>query len=311
MGHQGPGDRHCAGDRFRRGHVRDVAEHAASRCSTRRRCTTSSTASPTSSPHVKRAPLSLARRIEVDPRRGAGPAAGRGRCHAGCAGHGRTGHRAADLDPGTPRRRWSTTCTCARAAGSSRIATAKCWSARRSPVSHQLEIGDSVTAVINGRRQKLTIVGVVLSPEYIIQIHGANLLPDDRRFGIFWMGYEQLASAFNMDGAFNDVAMTLMPRGARNAEVIQRLDDLTQALRRPRGQRPRGPRLAPLHLGRNPAAAQHGPDRADHLLLRGGVPAERRADAVDRRPAGADRGPEGVRLHASCRSACTTSSWCC
>lgn len=94
-------------------------------------------------------------------------------------------------------------------------------------VSHHLEIGESVTAVINGRRQKLTIVGVVLSPEYIIQIHGANLLPDDRRFGIFWMGYEQLASAFNLDGAFNDVAITLS-RGASEPEVIQRLDDLTK-----------------------------------------------------------------------------------
>lgn len=94
-------------------------------------------------------------------------------------------------------------------------------------VSHHLEIGESVTAVINGRRQKLTVVGVVLSPEYIIQIHGANLLPDDRRFGIFWMGYEQLASAFNLDGAFNDVAITLS-RGASEPEVIQRLDDLTK-----------------------------------------------------------------------------------
>ncbi len=94
-------------------------------------------------------------------------------------------------------------------------------------VSHQLEIGESVTAVINGRRQKLTIVGVVLSPEYIIQIHGANLLPDDRRFGVFWMGYEQLASAFNLDGAFNNVAITLS-RDAVEAEVIQRLDQLTK-----------------------------------------------------------------------------------
>ncbi len=93
--------------------------------------------------------------------------------------------------------------------------------------SHRLQIGETVTAVINGRRQKLTIVGIVLSPEYIIQIHGANLLPDDRRFGIFWVGYEQLASAFNLDGAFNNVALTLS-RGAIEREAIQRLDDLTK-----------------------------------------------------------------------------------
>jgi putative ABC transport system permease protein len=91
--------------------------------------------------------------------------------------------------------------------------------------SHQLQIGDSVTAVINGRRQQLTIVGIVLSPEYIIQIFGANLLPDDRRFGVFWMSYDQLAAAFDLDGAFNDVVLTLA-RGASEATVMQRLDDL-------------------------------------------------------------------------------------
>jgi putative ABC transport system permease protein len=91
--------------------------------------------------------------------------------------------------------------------------------------SHGLEPGSSVTAVINGRRQELTIVGIVLSPEYVIQIHGANLLPDDRRFGVFWMSYQQLAAAFDMDGAFNNVALTLT-RGASEPTVIQRLDDL-------------------------------------------------------------------------------------
>lgn len=93
--------------------------------------------------------------------------------------------------------------------------------------SHHLEIGETVSAVINGRRQQLTIVGVVLSPEYVIQIHGSNLLPDDRRFGIFWMGYEQLASAFDLDGAFNNAALTLS-RGALEPEVIRTLDDLTK-----------------------------------------------------------------------------------
>jgi putative ABC transport system permease protein len=93
--------------------------------------------------------------------------------------------------------------------------------------SHHLAIGETVSAVINGRRQHLTIVGVVLSPEYVIQIHGSNLLPDDHRFGIFWMGYEQLAAAFDLDGSFNNVALTL-GRGALEPEVIRTLDDLTK-----------------------------------------------------------------------------------
>jgi putative ABC transport system permease protein len=93
--------------------------------------------------------------------------------------------------------------------------------------SHNMRMGDHVIAIINGRRQQLTVVGVALSPEYVIQIHGSNLLPDDERFGIFWMGYEQLAAAFNLEGAFNDIAITLTPN-ASEPEVIERLDDLTK-----------------------------------------------------------------------------------
>jgi len=70
-----------------------------------------------------------------------------------------------------------------------------------------------------------------------------------RRFGIFWMGYDQLAPAFNLDGAFNDIALTLA-RGASQPEVIQRLDDLIEALRIRGGGAARGTRLAPPTFGR-------------------------------------------------------------
>ena len=93
--------------------------------------------------------------------------------------------------------------------------------------AHKLTEGDQLSAIINGRHQTLEIVGIVLSPEYIIQIQTGGLLPDSRRFGVFWMSHEQLAAAFNMDGAFNDVSLTLM-RGASQPEVMKQLDDLTE-----------------------------------------------------------------------------------
>jgi putative ABC transport system permease protein len=92
--------------------------------------------------------------------------------------------------------------------------------------AHRLHPGDSVTAVINGRLQRLRIVGIALSPEYIYSIRPGELLPDDQRFGVFWMGETDLAAAFDMRGAFNDVSLTLMP-DAIEAEVVQRLDRLT------------------------------------------------------------------------------------
>ncbi len=92
-------------------------------------------------------------------------------------------------------------------------------------LAHELEPGDTVRAIINGRRRDLRIVGFALSPEFIYTIRPGELIPDDTRFGVFWMERRSLASAFDMEGGFNDVALTLMP-GAREDDVIARLDDL-------------------------------------------------------------------------------------
>jgi putative ABC transport system permease protein len=93
--------------------------------------------------------------------------------------------------------------------------------------AHNLHPGDEVEAIINGRLQSLKIVGITLSPEYLIQISAGSLMPDDRRFGVFYMSYEGLAAALDMDGAFNDVTLRLM-RGALEPEVIRRLDTITE-----------------------------------------------------------------------------------
>jgi putative ABC transport system permease protein len=85
--------------------------------------------------------------------------------------------------------------------------------------------GASIGAVINGRRRDLTIVGIALSPEYIYGIRPGELVPDDSRFGIFWMDGRSLAAAFDMEGGFNSVAVTLAPRAAEE-DVIARLDQL-------------------------------------------------------------------------------------
>ncbi len=91
--------------------------------------------------------------------------------------------------------------------------------------AHGLRPGDSLHAVLNGRRRRLEIVGIGLSPEFIYTIRPGELIPDDKRFGVFWMERRALAAAFDMEGGFNDVALLLMPE-ARSEAVIQELDDL-------------------------------------------------------------------------------------
>ena len=94
-------------------------------------------------------------------------------------------------------------------------------------IANGLELGDQVPAVINGRLRRLTIVGVALSPEYIYSIRPGELVPDDRRYGILWMDEKALAAAFDMEGGFNDVTISLSP-GASSEEVVAALDRILE-----------------------------------------------------------------------------------
>jgi putative ABC transport system permease protein len=89
--------------------------------------------------------------------------------------------------------------------------------------ANHLEVGDSLAAIINGRRRELRIVGLALSPEYVYAIRPGELIVDVARFGILWMSRKALGTAYQMDGAFNDVALSLS-HGASSQEVIARLD---------------------------------------------------------------------------------------
>jgi len=93
--------------------------------------------------------------------------------------------------------------------------------------ANQFDPGDQIGAVINGRLKELTIVGIALSPEFIFQIQAGGIFPDNRRFGVLWINSAELSAAFDMEGAFNDVALQLMP-GANEKEVLRRLDLLTE-----------------------------------------------------------------------------------
>ncbi len=89
--------------------------------------------------------------------------------------------------------------------------------------AHKLKAGDEVTALINGKRERLRLVGIGLSPEYIFAGLGGS--PDQRGFGIFWIDRQALATAYNMEGAFNQVTVRLSP-GVSEGAVIDQLDRL-------------------------------------------------------------------------------------
>ncbi|PTX91369.1 FtsX family ABC transporter permease [Opitutus sp. ER46] len=89
--------------------------------------------------------------------------------------------------------------------------------------AHGLRPGDKISAVLNGAKQTFTVSGVVLSPEFVFEAPPGAALPDNKTYGVFWMPYKELATAFQLYGAFDSVALTLAP-GASEPRVIAAVD---------------------------------------------------------------------------------------
>ena len=100
-----------------------------------------------------------------------------------------------------------------------------------------LKPGASLSALINGRRRALRIVGIAMSPEFIFA--GLFGMPDQRGFGIFWVDQATLAAAYDMQASFNTLAVRLTPAGARTLSDRAVIAELALPLARYGGAAPR------------------------------------------------------------------------
>ena len=91
--------------------------------------------------------------------------------------------------------------------------------------AHGLGPGDDLTAIINGRRRTLTLVGVVLSPEYVYQIPPGGFFPTPERYGVLWMPRPALGAAYDMEGAFNSASFAFTA-DADPESVLDRIDQV-------------------------------------------------------------------------------------
>jgi putative ABC transport system permease protein len=89
--------------------------------------------------------------------------------------------------------------------------------------AHGLTPGAWLPIVINGKLRDVRIVGIGLSPEYVFAIRPGALADDPKRYAVLWMDRAALAGAFQLEGAFNDLALTLQP-GASEREVLAAVD---------------------------------------------------------------------------------------
>jgi putative ABC transport system permease protein len=127
------------------------------------------------------------------------------------------------LDPLAPQRLNTVSLRSGRMVGARQSGAMEALVSEGFAVARQLQPGDRVTALINGKREDLLIVGIALSPEYVFAGLGGS--PDRSGFGVFWVDKRALAAAYNMEGAFNQVSIRLSP-GASEGAVIDQLDRL-------------------------------------------------------------------------------------
>jgi putative ABC transport system permease protein len=85
--------------------------------------------------------------------------------------------------------------------------------------AHGLKPGDTISAVLNGAKEQFRISGIVLSPEFIFEAPPGAALPDNKTYGVFWMPYKELATAFQLYGAFNSVVITLTPDASERGVI--------------------------------------------------------------------------------------------
>jgi putative ABC transport system permease protein len=91
--------------------------------------------------------------------------------------------------------------------------------------AHGFGPGDELGIVINGKYRTVRIVGIALSPEHIYQMPPGALFPDFERYGILWMRRTPLSAAYDMEGSFNDITLTITD-DAQVSSVLERLDSM-------------------------------------------------------------------------------------
>ncbi len=93
---------------------------------------------------------------------------------------------------------------------------------------HHVQPGDSLKVVMEGRERMLRVVGLAMSPEFVLSVPNGASAPSPNRFAVLWMPRPAVEAAYDMRGAFNDVVLDLSP-DANADDVKTRLDALLES----------------------------------------------------------------------------------
>jgi putative ABC transport system permease protein len=88
---------------------------------------------------------------------------------------------------------------------------------------HGIRPGAVLNVVMEGHERPIHVVGIAMSPEYVLAMPNGAAAPAPDRFAVLWMHRPAVEAAFDMRGAFNSVVLRLSP-SAEPAAVTRLLD---------------------------------------------------------------------------------------
>ncbi|MCA9269314.1 MAG: ABC transporter permease, partial [Planctomycetales bacterium] len=93
--------------------------------------------------------------------------------------------------------------------------------------AHRIVPGDTVHLLLNNRRQELFVVGTAISSEFAWLLGPGALIPDPKRFGVFYVRENYAEDVFDFDGAANQVVGLLAPDVGEGADEVLRRAETT------------------------------------------------------------------------------------
>ena len=80
--------------------------------------------------------------------------------------------------------------------------------------------GYTIGVILFGRLQAFRVAVMALSPEFVFAKRSALPSPADRNFVVLWTRIDAVASAIDMIGALNELAMKIAPGKSKGAIIV-------------------------------------------------------------------------------------------
>ncbi|MDD2504328.1 MAG: ABC transporter permease, partial [Clostridia bacterium] len=93
--------------------------------------------------------------------------------------------------------------------------------------ANDLQVGDDIRPIINGREVKLRVAGSVKSPEYVYTVNEGEIMPDNKRFGIVFIKKSLEQALFGYEGFINELSVTVR----EGTDIEQAKDEVEDLLK--------------------------------------------------------------------------------